>query len=230
MKRLHILVADDHEFVRSGIRSLLRVQRGWLVVGEATNGQEAVQKAKTLKPDVAIIDFSMPELDGLQTTRQIREAVPDTGIVMLTMHESHQMVRQIFGVGALGYVLKSDLAACLVKAVKHVSRGRRFLSPRVSEIVVDGFLSTENQSVRKENPPAQLTRRELQVIRPLAEGKSNKEVASDLRITVRTVETHRARIMLKLGLHSIADIVQYAIREQLIAIGKPIGLHSQGQP
>ena len=218
MKQLRILIADDHEFVRCGIRGLLQVQRGWKVAGEATNGREAVEKAAMLKPDVAIIDFSMPELDGLQATRQIREAAPNTEIVMLTMHESGQMVRRVMGAGALGYVLKSDLAACLVKAVRDASRGRRFLSPKVSQIVVEGFLTTENQSARAEDSQVRLTPRELQVIQLLAQGSSNKVVAAELRITVRTVETHRAKIMLKLGLHSIGELIQYAIRKKIITI------------
>src|SRR5437660_1061343 len=122
-KKLHILVADDHELVRRGIRGLLRARRGWRVIGEAVNGREAVEKAMKLKPDVVIVDISMPDLDGLQATRQIRDATPNTAVVVLTMHESDQMVRRVLDAGALGYVLKSDLAAHLVKAVKNVSVG-----------------------------------------------------------------------------------------------------------
>jgi DNA-binding NarL/FixJ family response regulator len=128
-KKLRILVADDHELVRRGMRGLLRARRDWKVVGEAANGREAVEKATKLKPDVAILDISMPDLDGLQATRQIREASPGTSVVVLTMHESDQMVRRVLEAGALGYVLKSDLAAHLVKAVKNVSASRLFLTP-----------------------------------------------------------------------------------------------------
>jgi DNA-binding NarL/FixJ family response regulator len=218
MKQLRILIADDHEFVRCGIRGILRLQRGWKVAGEAKNGREAVEKATMLKPDVAIIDFGMPELDGLQAARQIRAAAPNTEIVMLTMHESGQMVRRVMGAGALGYVLKSDLAKCLVKAVRDASKGRRFLSPKVSEMVMDGFLTSENQPARTEESQARLTPREFQVIRLLAEGRTNKEISSELEITVRTVETHRAKIMLKLSLHSIGDLIQYAIRKKIITV------------
>jgi DNA-binding NarL/FixJ family response regulator len=218
MKQLRILIADDHEFVRCGIRGLLKVQRGWRVAGEATNGREAVEKARTLKPDIAIIDYSMPELDGLQATRQIREAAPNTEIVMLTMHESGQMVRRVLGAGALGYVLKSDLAACLVKAVRDAAKGRRFLSPKVSDIVLEGFLTPESQPGGTEDKQILLTPREVQVVRFLAEAKSNKEVAVELQITTRTVETHRAKIMLKLGLHSLGELIQYAIRKKIIEI------------
>jgi DNA-binding NarL/FixJ family response regulator len=214
-KRLRILVADDHELVRRGIRELLRARRGWTVVGEAMNGLEAVEKANRLKPDVAILDISMPDLDGLQATRQIREAVPTTEVVVLTMHESDQMVRRVLDAGALGYVLKSDLATHLVKAVKSVSAGKLFLTPRVSDIVLKGFLTTRSQSDPTEHSQARPTLREVEIIRFLAEGKANKKIAAELGITIRTVETHRARIMLKLGLHSLAELIHYAIRHKI---------------
>jgi DNA-binding NarL/FixJ family response regulator len=214
-KKLRILVADDHELVRRGIRGLLRAQRRWAVVGEAANGREAVEKANKLKPDVAILDISMPELDGLQATRQIRQAALTTEVVVLTMHESDQMVRRVLDAGALGYVLKSDLATQLVNAVKHVSAGKLFLTPRVSGIVLQGFLNS--QPYPKEHSQSRPTPREIEIIRLLAEGKSNKEVAAKLGITIRTVETHRAKIMLKLGLHSLTELIHYAIRHKIIS-------------
>ena len=217
-KKLRILVADDHELVRRGIRGLLRARRGWTVVGEAANGREAVEKAYKLRPDVAIVDISMPDLDGLQATCQIREAVPATKVVVLTMHESDQMVRRVLDAGALGYVLKSDLAAHLVKAVKNVSAGKLFLTPRVSAIVLKGFLKTGNQPDPTEHSQAGPTPREAQIIRLLAEGNANKKIAAELGITIRTVETHRARIMLKLGLHSLAELVHYAIRQKIVEL------------
>jgi DNA-binding NarL/FixJ family response regulator len=214
-KKLRILVADDHELVRRGIRGLLRAQRGWAVVGEASNGREAVEKTNKLKPDVAILDISMPELDGLQATRQIRQAPLTTMVVVLTMHESDQMVRRILDAGALGYVLKSDLATHLVNAVKHVSKGKLFLTPRVSDIVLQGFL--RSAEIPMEHAQAQPTPREAEIIRLLAEGKPNKEIAAELGITIRTVETHRAKIMLKLGLHSLTELIHYAIRHKIIS-------------
>jgi DNA-binding NarL/FixJ family response regulator len=217
-KKLRILVADDHELVRRGVRGLLRARRGWTVVGEAADGREAVEKANKLKPDVAIVDISMPDLDGLQVTRQIREAAPDTEVVVLTMHESDQMVRRVLDAGALGYVLKSDLAAHLVKAVKNVSAGKLFLTPRVSDIVLKGFLKTGNQPDLTGHSQAQPTPREVEIIRLLAGGKANKEIAAELGITIRTVETHRAKIMLKLSLHSLAEIVHYAIRQKIVEL------------
>jgi DNA-binding NarL/FixJ family response regulator len=212
-KKLRILVADDHELVRRGIRGLLRARRGWTVVGEAVNGREAVEKANKLKPDVAILDISMPDLDGLQATQRIREAVPTTEVVILTMHESDQMVRRVLDAGALGFVLKSDLAKHLVKAVKDVSAGKQFLTPRVSDIVLKGFL--ENQSDKTGHSQTRPTPREIEVIRLLAEGNANKEIALKLGITIRTVETHRAKIMLKLGLHSLTELIHYAIRHKI---------------
>jgi DNA-binding NarL/FixJ family response regulator len=214
-KRLRILVADDHELVRRGIRGLLCSRRGWTVIAEAVNGREAVEKANRLKPDVVILDVSMPDLDGLQATRRIRETVPTTEVVVLTMHESDQMVRRVLDAGALGFVLKSDLAKHLVKAVKDVSAGKQFLTPRVSDIVLKGFLGNQGEATRYSQ--ARPTLRETEVIRLLAQGKANKEIALQLGITVRTVETHRARIMHKLGLHSLAELIHYALRQRIFA-------------
>jgi DNA-binding NarL/FixJ family response regulator len=212
VKKLRILIADDHGLVRRGAVAVLRSRHGWRVVGEAANGREAVEKAIKQKPDVAILDISMPELDGVEATRQILEAVPDTGVLVLTMHGSEQMVRSALGAGARGYLLKSDLTECLVKAVKAIADGKRFLTPTVSEIVLDGFLRTRSEGQRR---GTRTTPREIEIIRLLAEGKSNKESATQLGITVRTVETHRAKIMLKLGLHSLADLIHYAISQGL---------------
>ena len=216
-KRLRILVADDHELVRHGIRGLLRGRRGWKVIAEAANGREALEKANKLKPDVVIVDVSMPELDGLQATRQIRETTPNTEVVVLTMHEADQMVRRVLEAGARAYVLKSDLAAHLVNAVEDVSAGKLFLTPRVSDIVLKGFLKTRGPSEPKEHSQTRPTPREVEIIRLLAEGKANKKIATELGITIRTVETHRAKIMLKLGLHSLTELIHYAIRHEIFS-------------
>jgi DNA-binding NarL/FixJ family response regulator len=217
-KKLRILVADDHELIRHGIRGILCARRGWRVIGEAANGQQAVEKTNKLRPDVAILDVSMPDLDGLQATRKIRALSPNTKVVVLTMHESDQMVHQVLDAGAIGYVLKSDLAANLVKAVKDVSAGRLFLTPRVSDIVLKGFLKNGNQAGSAEQTRPKPTPREVEIIRLLAEGKANKVIAANLGITIRTVETHRARIMLKLELHSLAGLLHYAIREKIVTL------------
>jgi DNA-binding NarL/FixJ family response regulator len=211
MKTLRILIADDHGLVRRGARAILHSRPGWRVVGEAANGREAVEKAIELRPHVAVIDIGMPELDGVEVARQIRAAVPDTKVLMLTMHESDQMVRRALAAGAHGYVLKSDLTEILPKAVKVVSEGKRFMTPKVSEIVVQGFLKTRGQHQQSATP------REIEILRLLAKGKANKQIAALLGIAVRTVETHKAKVMLKLGLHSIADLIHYAIREGLVS-------------
>jgi DNA-binding NarL/FixJ family response regulator len=221
-RTLRILVADDHDLVRRGIRGLLRSRRGWRVIGEAANGREAVEQANRLKPDVAVVDVSMPELDGLQATRQIRDASPNTEVVILTMHESDQMVRRVLEAGALGYVLKSDLAANLVQAVKHVSAGQLFLTPRVSDIVMKGFLKNGKQADRPERAELRPTPRQAEIIRLLAEGKANKMIAGYLGISIRTVETHRAKIMQKFGLHSLAELLHYAIRQKIVTLSSSL--------
>jgi DNA-binding NarL/FixJ family response regulator len=217
MKKLRILIADDHGLVRRGARALLQTRKGWRVVGEATNGREAVEKAAKLKPDIAIVDVSMPDLDGIEAVRQIRLAVPNTKVLVLTMHESDQMVRRALDAGACGYLLKSDLADELPKAVKAIADGKRFLAPKVSEIVLGGFLKSEIPPGRTERLPDQLTPREAEIARLLAKGKANKEIAAGLGIAIRTVETHRSKIMLKLGLHSLAELIHYAIRNGVIS-------------
>jgi len=214
-KKLRILLADGHGMVRRGARALLHSRRGWRVVGEAANGLEGVQKALELKPDVAVVDIGMPELngvDGFELVRQIREAVPDAKVIVLTSHESGQMVQRALDAGALGYILKTDLPESIVKAVEVVSQGGRFLTPKVSEIVLEGFLKARSQHQHRERATTRTTPREIEIIRLLAEGKSNKEVAALLGISVRTVETHRTNIMLKLGVHSLAELIHYAIR------------------
>lgn len=211
METLRILIADDHELVRRGARELLSSRRGWTVVGEAANGREALEKAIELKPDVAVIDISMPDLDGVEVARQIREAVPDTKVLVLTMHESEQMVRRALDAGARGYLLKSDLADSLIKAVKAVAHGKRFLAPKVSEIVLEGFLTAGDHHQQGDRAGTRMSPREIEIIRLLAEGKVNKEIAALLGISVRTVETHRAKIALKLGLHSRSELIHYAM-------------------
>ena len=212
---LRIVVADDHELVRRGIRDLLLEQRDWKVVGEAIGGREAIEIVKKRKPDIAIIDITMPDMDGLEVTRRIREVARETQILILTMHESDQMVRRVLEMGARGYVLKSDMAAHLVQAVKDLARGEISLTPKVSAMVLEGFLKG-GESKQPENGHARPTPREVEVIRLLAEGKSNKEIAVELGITLRTVETHRGRIMMKMGLHSLTELIRYAIRDKII--------------
>jgi DNA-binding NarL/FixJ family response regulator len=211
-----ILLADDHTLVRHGVRALLRKERTWKVVGEAANGAEALEKAKKLRPNIVILDIVMPKMDGLEAARQIRSSLPNTKIIVLTMHESDQMVRRVFEAGAQGYVLKSDLGGQLVKGVREVSRGNLYLTPKVSEILLANATDSEEASKSADalpSPGVRLTPREREVTCLLAEGLANKEVASILKMAVRTVETHRANIMSKLGLHSATALVRYALRE-----------------
>lgn len=214
---IRIVIADDHELVRRGIRGILTARRGWHVVGEARDGVQATSMAQALRPHVLIMDITMPRLDGLEAARQILRDHPETKILILTMHESDQMVRRVLEAGARGYVLKSDLAEQLVRAVREVLRGKVFLTPKVSDIVLKGFLNCEKRSAGSIDEPKP-TGREQEILRLLATGKSNKEIGALLGITVRTVETHRANIMQKLGLHSVAELIHYAMDRGFIAI------------
>jgi DNA-binding NarL/FixJ family response regulator len=218
VKKLRILIADDHELVRRGARGVLHSRRGWRVVGEATNGRDVIEKAIVLKPDVVVVDISMPDLDGIEAVRQLREAIPAAKILVLTMHESDRMVQRALDAGAHGYILKSDLTECLVKAVKVVSSGKPFLTPRVSEIMLEASLKAKRERQQRKRAGTATTPRETEIIRLLAEGKTNKEIAALLEIAVRTVEGHRAKIMLKLGFHSLTDLVHYAIRHGIATV------------
>jgi DNA-binding NarL/FixJ family response regulator len=217
MDELRVLIADDHDLIRRGVRDLLAARSGWQVVGEACNGADAVQKAVSLRPDVAILDFSMPELNGPGAAAQITEKVPDTGVVVLTMHDSEQVMREVLQSGARGLVLKSDADRDLLEAVEAVARKRYFFTTRLSELVLDGYLVGTPAKDKAKNKEAQLTERECEVVRLLADGMSSKEAATRLQISIRTVESHRINISRKLGFNSIAKLVHYAIRHGIVA-------------
>jgi DNA-binding NarL/FixJ family response regulator len=215
-EQFRIVIADDHELVRRGIRSILTTRRGWQVVGEASDGAQAARLVKHLRPHVLIMEVTMPKLDGLEATRKILKDFPETKILILTMHESDQMVRRILEAGAKGYILKSDTAEQLVRAVRDVSQGKLFLTPKVSDIVLRGFLDVQKRSRTALDDAAKPTAREREILPLLVMGKTNKEIGSLLGITVRTVETHRAKIMLKLGVHSIAELIHFAMDRGLV--------------
>jgi DNA-binding NarL/FixJ family response regulator len=217
MHELRILIADDHDLIRRGVRDLLCVRSDWRVVAEARNGADAVRKAISLKPDIAILDFSMPELDGPAAAVQIAQNVPKTGIVVLTMHDSDQVLREVVQAGARGLVLKSDADRDLLEAVEAVANKRHFFTTRMSELVLGGYLAGDTTKDKQKREVAQLTGREYEVIRLLADGLSSKEAAARLRISIRTVESHRININRKLGFNSIAKLVQYAIRKGIVA-------------
>jgi DNA-binding NarL/FixJ family response regulator len=217
MDELRILIADDHDLIRRGVRDLLAARSGWQVVGEACNGADAVRKAVSLRPDVAILDFSMPELNGPGAAAQIAEKVPETGVVVLTMHDSEQVMREVLQSGARGLVLKTDADRDLLEAVEAVARKRHFFTTRLSELVLDGYLTGFVAREKVKNKVAQLTERECEVVRLLADGMSSKEAATRLQISIRTVESHRINISRKLGFNSIAKLVHYAIRHGIVA-------------
>lgn len=217
--KLRILVADDHEVVRRGLCTLLQAHEGWEICGEAIDGRDAVEKAKALKPDVVILDVGMPNLNGLAATRQLLQHDAGYKIIVLTITEADQVIREALDAGARGFVLKSDAARDLVSAVEALQRNRMFFTPRVNEMVLAGFLDKGHNGSRNEVPSMpKLTAREHEVIQLLAEGKSSKEVATVLNLSTKTAETHRSNIMRKLGFHSIRDLVVYAIQNNIIQV------------
>ena len=210
---LRILVADDHHVVRAGLRTLLETKRDWQVCAEAANGREAVEKAGELAPDVAVLDIGMPLLNGVEATRQIRKRSPKTEVLILTMHDSEMLIQEVLEAGARGYILKDDADRNLIAAVTALSRHKPYLSTRVSGVFSKKLLSLGEDPGSARRP---LTPREREIVQLLAEGKSNKEIASLLGISVKTAETHRANIMLKLGIHSVTELVRYAVRNKII--------------
>ena len=216
MAELRILVADDHQLIRRGLRELLTTQGGWQVVGEASNGLDAVEMAVKLRPDIAILDFSMPGLNGPEAAAFISSQVPDTGVIVLTMHDSESVIREVLRAGARGFVLKSDADRDLLLAVEAVAENRHFFAARVSQLITD-YLRGGKVSAETSKKSALLTEREHEVMRLLADGMSSKEVATLLQISIRTVETHRLNISRKLGFNSVADLVRYAIRNGIAA-------------
>jgi len=213
MPPLRILVADDHDVVRTGLRTLLESRKGWLVCAEATNGRDAVEKAREYKPDVAVLDIGMPLLNGVEATRQIRKLSPATEVLILTMHDSEMMIQSVLEAGARGYIVKDDAGRNLLAAVDAVHRRKPFLSSRVSDAAARVATS---ETSGMERTARQLTPREREIVQLLAEGKSNKEIATFLNISVKTAETHRANIMLKLNFHSVTELVRYALKNKII--------------
>jgi DNA-binding NarL/FixJ family response regulator len=213
MGRLHILVADDHEVVRKGIRTLLESRPEWEICGEACTGRDAIAKTVRLKPDVVLLDITMPGLSGLEAIPEILRACPHTKVLVLTMHDSGRMASRVLAAGASGLVLKSDAARDLILALEALSKNKAFLSPQVTNLLV-----TEIRQNQAEPSPDVLTSRETEVLRGLAEGKSNKEVAARLGISPRTIDAHRAHIMDKLHVRTLSDLVHFAIRHKLVDV------------
>src|SRR5258707_3133136 len=220
--KLRILIADDHEVVRRGLCTLLQSHEGWEICGEANDGREAVEKAKQVKPDVVILDVGMPNLNGLAAARQLIQQNPQQKVIVLTITDSDQVIREALDAGARGFVLKSDAARDLVSAVEALQRKRMFFTPRVNDLVLAGFLD-KGHAISRSEPPSlpTLTAREREITQLLAEGKSSKEVASLLNLSTKTVGTHRSNIMRKLSFQSIRHIVVYAIKNNIIQIEMP---------
>jgi DNA-binding NarL/FixJ family response regulator len=217
MGTLRVLVADDHEIVRKGLRSIVEEQPGWEVAGEASDGREAVDKVRALRPDVAVVDVSMPGLNGLEATRQMLRNDPEARVLILTMHESDPLIREVLDAGARGYLLKSDASRDLVTAVEAIRRNKTFFTARVEQIVLDGYLAKKSRPLpTTDSPASRLTPRQREIVQLLAEGKSSKEVAVALGLSVKTAETHRANIMRRLECHSVSELVRYAIRNHII--------------
>ena len=216
MPKLRLVVADDHALMRRGICDLLEAEPGWEVVAQAVNGREAVDAVARTRPDVLVIDLAMPELNGLTAAREILRSFPKVEIVLLTMHNTDQTIREVLECGARGYVLKSDAEQDLIVAVKAVAQGKPFFTPSVAEVVLKGYL---RQNARPETPERaqELTTREREVVQLLAEGKGNKEVAVAMRVSVKTVEAHRSNINRKLSIRSTSELVRYAVRNSIVA-------------
>ena len=213
-KKPTVLIADDHEIVRAGVRNLLE-SGGYTVSGEVSDGRAALKSTEELKPDVVILDVTMPEMNGIEAARLILKRCPQTKVLVFTVHDAEQVVVEIFRTGAHGYILKSDAGRQLLEAVRCVLDGKHFFSSKISEVIFDSMRSGSlpHTANPEDDKP---TAREREIIQLLAEGRSNKEVADKLGISIKTVETHRAAIMRKLGLHSIGELVRYAIRNHII--------------
>jgi DNA-binding NarL/FixJ family response regulator len=209
-RRIRVVLADDHAILRDGLRKLLEQEPDMDVVGEAGNGREAVQLVRTLTPDVVLLDIAMPELNGVEASRQILSLVPGTKIVVLSMHSDARYIREMLAIGAVGYLLKQSAFDEIVEATRAAARNQAYFSPAVAGVVAEQF--------RAKDDPSPLTPREKQVLQLLAESNSSRQVAAKLHISVKTVETHRRHLMAKLDIHSLAGLTKYAVRVGLTAI------------
>jgi DNA-binding NarL/FixJ family response regulator len=216
MRPLRILVADDHDLMRRGLKVLLESRPGWTICAEAHTGREAVARAEELRPDIVILDITMPELNGVEAARRILKAAPNTEVLVLSVHYSDQLIRDILDAGVRGYIVKSDSDRDLVIAVEALSNHKPFFTPRATELILSNFNNRGSLGQVPEIIGERLTSREREIVQLLSEGKTSKEVASVLGISVKTAETHRANIMRKLEIHSVSELVRYAVRNQII--------------
>jgi two-component system, NarL family, response regulator NreC len=216
MRKIRIVLADDHKLMRSGLRVLLEQQADLTVVGEVSDGREAVALVASQRPDVLVMDIGMPSLNGIEAAAQITKSNPEVAIVMLSMHSDESYVLRALKAGAKGYLLKDSAEADLIQAVRAVAEGKSFFSPAVSKVLLDDYVRKLKRS-GTEDPYDLLTPREREVLQLVAEGKSNKEVAQLLNLSVYTVETHRSNIMEKLNIHGIPELILYAVRKGIIS-------------
>jgi len=217
VKPLRILIADDHDLMRRGLKALLESHPGWSVCAESQTGRDAVAKAEELKPDIVILDITMPELNGVEAARRILKASPNTEVLMLSVHYSDQVIRDILDAGVRGYIVKSDSDRDLMVAVETLAGHKPFFTPRATELILNNFnRKGAALDVTPMVPGERLTPREREIVQLLSEGNSSKEVAYSLKISVKTAETHRANIMRKLEIHSVSELVRYAVRNQII--------------
>ena len=205
---IRILIADDHEIVRLGIRSILEAQPNWEVVAEAADGKQAIARAMETRPDVAIIDYSLPIINGIEVTRQLHSRLAATEVLIFTMHDTETLVDELLTAGARGYLLKSDATHCLVRAVEAVAAHKPFFADQVSEILLHSYRTSRRPSI--------LTPREREIVQLIAESCTNKEIAHILRLSIKTVESHRSAVMRKLNLSSSASLVRYAVRNKFV--------------
>ena len=212
-KRMRIMLVDDHEIVRQGIRSLIETCPDWTVCVEASDGQEALKLAEEFRPDLVVLDVSMPKMTGLDVIVQLKKLLPDTEILVLTMHDSERMVAQVLRAGARGYLVKSETGDELLKALTAVSRHRTYFSPSVSETLLKFYCDAESGQQHE-----QLTPRQRQIVKLVAEGNTNKHIAQILKISIKTVETHRSQAMERIGARSSADLTLYAARNELLQL------------
>ncbi|HEU0264191.1 MAG TPA: response regulator transcription factor [Geobacterales bacterium] len=208
---MNVLLADDHQIVREGVRHLLERQEGVRVIAMADNGRQAVQLATELQPDLVVMDLTMPELNGIEATRQIVASYPEIRVLVLSMHSDRRFVDEALAAGASGYLLKESAAEELVEALQQIAAGERYLSPRISSMVTAGKSANLHHSLH--SPLTLLSSRERQVLQLIAEGKNTKEIAFLLEISVKTIETHRQQVMKKLGIFSVAELTRFALRE-----------------
>lgn len=215
-EKIRVILADDHTILRDGIRALLADEAGIQLVGEAEDGRAAVRMACELKPDIVIMDIAMPLLNGLEATRQIKRHLPGTEVLILSMHDNEEYIRQVLAAGAMGYILKDAAARELIEAIKTVQRGEAVLSSAITRLVIEDYLRWGG--VQPEDENSNLTPREREVLQLIAEGYTNKAIAEILCLSIKTVQAHRANLMGKLDLHDRGELIKYAIQKKIIEI------------